>query len=214
LYAFTENFVLPLSHDEVVHGKGSILGRMPGDDWQRFANLRAYYTFMWTHPGKKLLFMGQEFGQQSEWNCEESLDWDVLQYPLHQGVQRLVRDLNRLYRVEPSLHQLDHDPAGFAWIDCNDRDNSVLSYMRKGFDETDFCIVICNLTPVVRYDYRVGVPLGGSYREVFNSDSEWYGGSNIHNGDGCAAEDEPWQGQPLSMAVTLPPLATLVLKRT
>ncbi|MBR9972253.1 1,4-alpha-glucan branching protein GlgB [Magnetospirillum sulfuroxidans] len=213
LYAFTENFVLPLSHDEVVHGKGSILGRMPGDEWQRFANLRAYYTFMWTHPGKKLLFMGQEFGQQSEWNCEESLDWDVLRYPLHQGVQRLVRDLNRLYRVEPSLHQLDHDPAGFAWIDCNDRDNSVLSYMRKGFDETDFCIVICNLTPVVRYDYRVGVPLGGDYREVFNSDSQWYGGSNIHNGDGCTAEDEPWQGQPLSMAVTLPPLATLVLKR-
>ena len=213
LYAFSENFVLPLSHDEVVHGKGSILGRMPGDEWQNFANLRAYYTFMWTHPGKKLLFMGQEFGQRSEWNCEGSLDWYVLRYPLHQGAQRLVRDLNRLYRVEPSLHQLDHDPAGFQWIDCNDRDNSVLSYLRRGHDAQDFCVVVCNLTPVVRYDYRVGVPLGGRYREVLNSDSEWYGGSNIHNGDGIVAEDQPWHDQPLSMAVTLPPLSTVVFKR-
>ena len=212
LYAFSENFVLPLSHDEVVHGKGSILGRMAGDEWQRFANLRAYYTFMWTHPGKKLLFMGQDFGQQREWNCEQSLDWDLLDQPLHQGVQRLVRDLNRLYRVEPSLHQLDHDPAGFAWIDCNDRDNSVLSYMRKGFDESDCCIVICNLTPVVRYDYRLGVPAGGRYREVLNSDSRWYGGSDINNGEGCEAEAQPWHGLPLSIAVTLPPLATLVFK--
>ncbi|AVM74187.1 1,4-alpha-glucan branching protein GlgB [Magnetospirillum gryphiswaldense] len=213
LYAFTENFVLPLSHDEVVHGKGSILGRMPGDDWQRFANLRAYYAFMWTHPGKKLLFMGQEFGQQREWNCEASLDWDSLQNGLHLGAQRLVRDLNRLYRVEPALHQLDHDPAGFQWVDCNDRDNSVLSFLRRGFDGDDFCLVVCNLTPVVRYDYRIGVPLGGRYREVLNTDSHWYGGSDINNGDGAWAEDEPWHDQPLSVAVTLPPLSTLVFKR-
>ncbi|OJX78291.1 1,4-alpha-glucan branching protein GlgB [Magnetospirillum sp. 64-120] len=212
LYAFSENFVLPLSHDEVVHGKGSILGRMPGDEWQNFANLRAYYAFMWTHPGKKLLFMGQEFGQRDEWNCEASLQWHLLDYPLHEGVRRLVRDLNRLYRVEPSLHQLDHDPAGFQWIDCNDRDNSVLSYLRRGHDAADFCVVICNLTPVVRYDYRIGVPLGGRYREVLNTDSEWYGGANIHNGDGIVAEDQPWHDLPMSIPVTLPPLSTLVLK--
>ena len=212
LYAFTENFVLPLSHDEVVHGKGSILGRMPGDEWQRFANLRAYYAFMWTHPGKKLLFMGGEFGQVREWDCEGSLDWHLLDASPHRGVQRLVRDLNRLYRIEPSLHQLDHDSAGFAWIDCADRDHSVLSYRRMGLDGGDFCIVLCNLTPVVRYGYRIGVPVGGWYREVLNTDSEWYGGSNVHNGPGCAAEDQPWNDQPLSIAVTLPPLATLVFK--
>ncbi|MCA1908700.1 MAG: 1,4-alpha-glucan branching protein GlgB [Magnetospirillum sp.] len=213
LYAFSENFVLPLSHDEVVHGKGSILGRMPGDEWQNFANLRAYYAFMWTHPGKKLLFMGQEFGQRDEWNCEASLQWHLLDYPLHEGVRRLVRDLNRLYRVEPSLHQLDHDPAGFQWIDCNDRDNSVVSFIRRGHDANDFCVVVCNLTPVVRYDYRIGVPLGGRYREVLNTDSHWYGGADIHNGDGIVAEDQPWHDQPLCIAVTLPPLSTLVLKR-
>ncbi len=213
LYAFHENFVLPLSHDEVVHGKGSIFGRMPGDRWQRFANMRAYYGFMWTHPGKKLLFMGSEFAQEREWDAEGSLDWHLLDDPMHEGVRRCVRDLNRLYRELPALHQLDHDPQGFAWIDCNDRDNSVLTYMRKAQDPEDVCVVACNFTPVVREGYRVGVPHPGHYSEIFNSDSEWYGGGNIHNQGGRQAEDVPWHGHPYSLDLTLPPLATCVFKR-
>ncbi|CAA7619859.1 1,4-alpha-glucan branching protein GlgB [Magnetospirillum sp. UT-4] len=213
LYAFHENFVLPLSHDEVVHGKGSIFGRMPGDRWQRFANLRAYYAFMWTHPGKKLLFMGSEFAQEAEWNYDASLDWHLLDDPLHDGVRRLVRDLNRVYRTEPALYQLDCDPSGFAWIDCNDRDNSVLTYLRKAQDQEDICVVACSFTPVVRDGYRVGVPHPGFYREILNTDSEWYGGSNIHNDGGRQAEEVPWHGHPYSLNLTLPPLATCVLKR-
>ncbi len=212
LYAFQENFVLPLSHDEVVHGKGSILGRMPGDRWQKFANLRAYYTFMWTHPGKKLLFMGSEFGQNAEWNADASLDWHEMDDPLNKGVHALVRDLNRLYRTEPALHVLDSDPAGFAWVDCNDRDNSALTYLRRGEAEQDLCLVVCNFTPIIRGSYRVGVPKAGFYREALNSDSAWYGGSNADTGGGRWAEEIPWHGLPYSVDLILPPLAVLVLK--
>lgn len=213
LYAFHENFMLPLSHDEVVHGKGSIYGRMVGDRWQRFANLRAYYAFMWTHPGKKLLFMGQEFGQEREWDAEGSLDWHLLADPLHEGVRRIIRDLNAVYREMPALHQLDTEPQGFAWIDCNDRDNSVLTWLRRARDPEDICIVACNFTPIVRESYRVGVPYPGYWREALNSDSEWYGGSNIHNDGGCHSDDIPWHGHPHSISLTLPPLATCVFKR-
>ena len=213
LYAFQENFVLPLSHDEVVHGKGSIFGRMPGDRWQRFANLRSYYAFMWSHPGKKLLFMGSEFAQENEWNCEGSLDWHLLDDGLHKGVQSLIRDLNRLYRVEPCLHELDCEPQGFSWIDCNDRDNSVLTYLRRAQQADDIAVVACNFTPVVRDGYRVGVPHPGYYHEVLNTDSEWYGGGNVHNGGGRQAEEIPWHGHPYSLDLTLPPLATVILKR-
>ncbi|WP_050750734.1 1,4-alpha-glucan branching protein GlgB [Paramagnetospirillum magneticum] len=213
LYAYHENFVLPLSHDEVVHGKGSIFGRMPGDPWQRFANLRAYYGFMWTQPGKKLLFMGQEFAQQSEWNEDASLDWHLLGDGRNEGVMRLIRDLNRLYRTEPALHQLDNEPAGFAWIDCNDRDNSVLTWLRKGFDPGDFLVVAGNYTPMVRDSYRIGVPEPGWYRELLNTDSEWYGGANIHNGGGVHTEEVPWHGHGFSICLRLPPLATCVFKR-
>ena len=213
LYAYHENFVLPLSHDEVVHGKGSIFGRMPGDPWQRFANLRAYYGFMWTQPGKKLLFMGCEFGQEKEWNEDSSLDWHLLGDPRHEGVRRLVRDLNRLYRTEPALHQLDNEPAGFAWIDCCDRDNSVLSWLRRGSDSGETVVVVGNYTPVVRDSYRIGVPAPGFYRELLNTDSEWYGGSNIHNSGGVEAEEVPWHGLGWSVRLRLPPLATCVFKR-
>ncbi len=212
LYAFHENFVLPLSHDEVVHGKRSILGRMPGDDWQRFANLRAYYSFMWTQPGKKLLFMGGEFGQFHEWNNDASLDWHLLDHKSHQGVQQLIRDLNRLYRAEPALHQLDSDPHGFAWIDCNDRDNSVISWVRRAQDPQDFMVAVSNFTPLVRENYRMGVPGPGHYAEVLNTDSEWYGGSNVHNNGGVEAEQVECHGHPWSVCLTLPPLATVLLK--
>jgi 1,4-alpha-glucan branching enzyme len=213
MYAWTENFVLPLSHDEVVHGKGSLLARMPGDDWQRFANLRALYAFMWTHPGKKLLFMGGEIGQRREWHHDRSLDWHLLgEGPYHRGLQRLVRDLNRLYRGERALHELDADPAGFGWIDCADWEQSVLSFVRRARDAGDFVLVVCNFTPVPRVAYRVGVQRPGYYREMINSDAGEYGGSNLGNAGGVWAEPTPWQGQPHSLTLTLPPLAVLVLK--
>jgi len=213
LYAFHENFVLPLSHDEVVHGKGSVMGRMRGDRWQRFANLRAYYAFMYAHPGKKLLFMGQEFGQESEWNCESSLDWHLLDDPMHQGVRRCVQDLNRLYRDLPALHALDCEGHGFAWIDCNDRDNSVLSWMRRGTDPSDIAVVVMNMTPVVREGYRLGLPEGGWYQEMLNTDSAYYGGSDVGLGGGAAAEEMPWHGQPYSACLRLPPLGAVILRR-
>ncbi|OAN53123.1 1,4-alpha-glucan branching enzyme [Paramagnetospirillum marisnigri] len=213
LYAYHENFVLPLSHDEVVHGKGSIFGRMPGDPWQKFANLRAYYGFMWTQPGKKLLFMGCEFAQEREWDEDASLDWHLLNDPRHEGIRRLVRDLNRLYRSEPALHQLDNDSRGFAWIDCTDRDNSVLTWRRMAQDPADFLVVAGSYTPLVRENYRIGVPEAGYYREILNTDSEWYGGSNVHNDGGVWADEVPWNGQPWSIRLTLPPLATCVFKR-
>ena len=213
LYAWTENFVLPLSHDEVVHGKGALLTRMPGDDWQQFANLRTLYAFMWAHPGKKLLFMGGEFGQRREWHHDRSLDWHLLeQGPYHRGLQRLVRDLNRLHRREPALHELDAEPAGFAWIDCADSAQSVLSFVRRARDAGDFVVVVCNFTPVPRYAYRVGVPAPGYYRELLNSDAGEYGGSNLGNAGGVWAEPTPWQGQRCSLALTLAPLGVLMLK--
>ncbi|PKU22648.1 1,4-alpha-glucan branching protein GlgB [Telmatospirillum siberiense] len=212
LYAFHENFVLPLSHDEVVHGKGSIFGRMPGDTWQKFANLRAYYAFMFAHPGKKLLFMGQEFGQESEWNIDASLDWHLLAEPAHQGIRRCVADLNRLYRDLPALHQQDCEAQGFAWIDCNDRDNSVISWRRMAVDPDDFVVVVINFTPVVREFYRLGVPRGGWYQEMLNTDSGYYGGSDVGLAGGRVADDIPWHGHPYSLALRLPPLAALILR--
>jgi 1,4-alpha-glucan branching enzyme len=210
-YGFSENFVLPLSHDEVVHGKGSMLGKMPGDNWQKFANLRAYYAFMWTHPGKKLLFMGSEFGQVREWNHDQALDWHLLDDPMHKGVQTLIGDLNRLYRDYPALHQLDCDPAGFEWIDASDAENSIFVFLRKGQGEVPPVVVACNMTPVVRSDYRVGVPFGGRWREILNSDSEIYGGSNVGNGGHLNALDESWHDRPTSLRLTLPPLAAVIL---
>jgi 1,4-alpha-glucan branching enzyme len=211
LYAFTENFILPLSHDEVVHGKGSLLAKMPGDLWQKFANLRAYYTFMYTMPGKKLLFMGAELGQWSEWNHDGSLDWHLLQFKEHAGLKQALKDLNWLYRSRTALHQRDCEPEGFQWIDCNDGDAGVISYIRRGADPNDFVVVVCNFTPVVRRDYRIGVPRSGRYYEAFNSDSSFYGGSNVGNGDGLCTLGAPRHGQPDSLSVTLPPLGAFVL---
>ncbi len=212
LYAFSENFVLPLSHDEVVHGKGSLLGRMPGDRWQKFANLRAYFGFMFTHPGKKLLFMGGEFGQEREWNHDTSLDWHLLADPFHRGVQTLLRDLNRLYREMPALHEADCEPQGFDWIEANDVENSVYAFVRRSRDGQKLALAVSNLTPVVRYGYRVGVPLPGHYRERLNTDSAIYGGSNVGNAGGATASPIPAHGRPHSLELTLPPLATLVFE--
>ena len=211
LYAFTENFVLPFSHDEVVHGKGSMLFKMPGDEWQRHANLRTLYTYQFTHPGKKLLFMGTEFGQGREWNSAGVLDWYVLEYPLHQGMQRLVRDLAQLYRSHPALHRYEFDWKGFEWIDCHDAPQSILSFLRKG-EGDEQVVVILNLTPLPRHNYRIGVPQAGYYRELLNSDSEFYGGSNLGNGpDPLLAENKPWMDRPCSLSLTLPPLSGLVI---
>jgi 1,4-alpha-glucan branching enzyme len=215
LYAFTENFILPLSHDEVVHGKGSLLQKMPGDEWQRFANLRTLYGFMYGHPGKKLLFMGGEFAQSREWNHDRSLDWHLLDAgPFHRGVQRLVRDLNHLYCAEPALHELDFDAAGFQWIDCSDWEQSILAFLRRARVPADFVVVVCNFTPVVRHGYRVGVPREAFYQEVLNTDAAAYGGGNAGNAGGVRSEPTPAQGQPHSIAITLPPLAVLFLKPT
>ncbi|MBF0093192.1 MAG: 1,4-alpha-glucan branching protein GlgB [Alphaproteobacteria bacterium] len=214
LYAFHENFVLAISHDEVVHGKGSLIGRMPGDEWQKFANLRLYFAFMYTQPGKKLLFMGSEFGVSWEWNHDGSLDWSLLQYPVHRGAQAAIRDLNHLYRATPALHEKDCESDGFAWIDCHDHDQSILSYLRRGKNHDDVVIVICNFTPAPREFYRVGVPLPGLYAEVFNSDSEIYGGSNMGNGGAVLADEIPMHGHAWSLSLTLPPLAGVVLRPT
>jgi 1,4-alpha-glucan branching enzyme len=212
LYAFNENFILPLSHDEVVHGKGSLLTKMAGDEWQRFANLRAYYGFMWGHPGKKLLFMGGEFGQWQEWNFNTSLEWAALEAPNHQGVQRFVQDLNRLYQNEPALYEDDFAESGFEWIDASDTDNSILSYIRKAKSSDEFLVIVTNFTPVPRVGYRIGVPKPGYYREILNSDSAYYWGSNVGNDGGQATEAIPVHGRPQSLALTLPPLATIMLK--
>jgi 1,4-alpha-glucan branching enzyme len=212
IYAFSENFVLPMSHDEVVHGKRSLLDQMPGDLWRKFANLRLLYAYMWTHPGKKLLFMGSDFAQWTEWTHERELPWDLLQWDTHQGIQRLVADLNRLHRGEPSLYELDFKPEGFEWIDCYNHAESVLSYQRKAKDPDDFTIVCCNFTPVPRESYRVGVPHGGQYHEIFNSDSESYGGSNTTNPSLLMASDEGYHMRPHALQVKLPPLGVVVLK--
>jgi len=209
LYAFNENFVLPLSHDEVVHGKRSLIGKMPGDRWQRFANLRAYLGFMYGHPGKKLLFMGGEFAQEQEWSHDRSLDWHLLADPYHLGMQALVRDLNYLYRGVPALHARDCEPDGFAWIEANARDESMLTFLRRGGGARDIAVVACNFTPVVRPQIRIGVPEPGFYRERLNTDSTFYHGSDVGNGGGLQAEPIAWNGQPHSILATLPPLATV-----
>ncbi|MFZ2452675.1 MAG: 1,4-alpha-glucan branching protein GlgB [Methylovulum miyakonense] len=209
LYAFTENFTLPFSHDEVVHGKGSLLNKMPGDEWQRFANLRLLYTLMYTYPGKKLLFMGCEFGQGTEWSFNKVLDWYVLEYECHQGIQTLVKDLNQLYKSEPALYQHDFDYLGFEWIDCHDVQQSIISFRRKSGDE-ELCIVL-NFTPVTRQDYRIGVPKEGVYTEIFNSDSTYYAGTNAGNGV-VTSEPKPWMNLPHSINLTLPPLGGVILK--
>jgi 1,4-alpha-glucan branching enzyme len=210
LYAFHETFILPLSHDEVVHGKGSLLGRMPGDRWQRFANLRAYFAFMWTHPGKKLLFMGGEFGQEHEWNHDSGLDWHSLADPFHAGVRALMRDLNRLYRATPALYRLDCEPQGFSWIDAANGAESILSYLRRGREEHELAVIVCNFTPVPRHDYRIGVPRPGHYRERINTDASIYGGSGVGNAGGLDAEPHPMHGHACSLRLNLPPLGVLI----
>jgi 1,4-alpha-glucan branching enzyme len=209
-YAFSENFVLSLSHDEVVYGKGSLLGRMHGDEWQQFANLRLLYGYMWGHPGKKLLFMGGEFGQRSEWQHDSSLDWHVLQYPLHAGMQRWVRELNRFYASAAALYSLDFHWDGFEWIDSNDNESSVIAFLRKSAS-AEMVLVVCNFTPLVRADYRVGVPRGGYWRERLNSDAVEYGGSGSGNLGGLEAAPLPAHGRFHSLALRLPPLGVLFL---
>jgi 1,4-alpha-glucan branching enzyme len=212
LYAFSENFTLPLSHDEVVHGKGSLLGKMPGDEWQRFANLRLLFGYMYAQPGKKLLFMGGEFGQVSEWNHEASLEWWVTQFPTHAGVQGWVRELNHVYRAEKALHELDNDGHGFEWIDCSDVEQSTITLLRKGRSGDDLVLGAFNFTPVPRYDYRVGVPREGFWLELLNSDAHEYGGSGIGNLGGVEAYAAPVHGRPASVSLTLPPLGAVFLK--
>jgi 1,4-alpha-glucan branching enzyme len=215
MYAYSENFVLPLSHDEVVHVKGSMINKMTGDLWQRFANLRAFYGYMWGHPGKKLLFMGAEFGQWSEWNYKESLDWHLLSPPSdarHAQLLAYLRDLNQLYVGAPALSELDFDPGGFAWIDPHDSDNSVISFQRRGTKEEDTLVFISNFTPVVRHDYRVGVPFAGVYHEILNSDATRYGGGGVVNELPMSSAAIYWQSCPHSIVLTLPPLATIILK--
>jgi 1,4-alpha-glucan branching enzyme len=211
VYAYSENFVLPLSHDEVVHGKGSLIGKMPGDRWQKFANLRAYFAFMWTHPGKKLLFMGGEFAQEREWNHDQSLDWHLLDDPMHAGVKSLIRDLNRLYRELPALHQLDCEPSGFEWIDANDGSGSVYCFLRRGRGEEPPVLVVCNFTPVVRQAYRVGAPEAGYWRTLLNTDDAIYGGSGAGRPDPICTEPTEWHGRPQSLELDLPPLGALLL---
>ena len=212
IYAFTENFVLPFSHDEVVHGKGSLLDQMPGDLWQRFANLRLLFGYQWTHPGKKVQFMGGEFAQWNEWNCDSELQWDLLQRESHQGMQKLVTDLNAIYRREPALHQVDFEYQGFEWIDSHNYNDSALIYLRRAVDPADFLVVACNFTPVVRDDYRLGVPEGGWYEEILNTDSAYYGGSDVGNAPGVEAEASESHSRPFSLVVTLPPLSVVVFK--
>ena len=213
LYAFTENFVLPFSHDEVVHGKRSLLDKMPGDLWQKHATLRALLGYMFSHPGKKLLFMGAEFGQWREWNVESSLDWNLLDYKEHAGLKRWVQDLNHTYQRERSLHEIDFEPGGFSWIDCNDNENSIISMIRRARDPQDFTVIVVNFTPVPRPSYRIGVPEGGWYREILNSDGDMYAGSNMGNGGGVMAESVPDHGFNYSLDLTVPPLGFVLLKR-
>ena len=211
LYAFSENFILPFSHDEVVHGKGSMFGKIPGDDWQKAATLRVLYGFMYAHPGKKLMFMGCEFGQGREWNYDTSLDWHLLAQPLHGGLRQYVADLNRVYAAEPALHEVDFDASGFEWIDCNDNENSVVSFLRRS-KSGETIVALLNFTPVPRDGYRMGVPSPGVYRELINSDAEMYGGSNLGNAGAVTAEPIPSHGHQQSLRLSLPPLGVLLLK--
>ena len=212
MYAYSENFILVLSHDEVVHGKCSMINKMPGDYWQKFAGLRAAYGFMYGHPGKKLMFMGGEFGQFIEWNPDRSLDWHLLDYDMHKKLQQYVKDLNSLYKTEKALHEVDFNHEGFEWIDCNDTDHSIFSFIRKGKDWHDSLLFVCNFTPVVYNDYRIGAPFDVSYREIFNSDSEIYGGSNVGNFGEVKAEHQGYHGKPYSVRLQIPPLGVLVFK--
>ncbi|MEP7325865.1 MAG: 1,4-alpha-glucan branching protein GlgB, partial [Gemmatimonadota bacterium] len=212
IYAFTENFMLPLSHDEVVHGKGSLLGKMPGDEWRKFANLRLLFGYMFVQPGKKLLFMGGEFGQWREWDHESALQWDLLKQPMHQGVQRWVRDLNVLYRAEPALHVHDCEPEGFRWIDCNDAKNSTLVMLRLGNDTDPMLIAACNFTPVPYAGFRIGAPAEGQWQEVLNSDAKHYGGSGQGNLGAVVTSPVAQHGHPQSLSITLPPLAMVMFK--
>jgi 1,4-alpha-glucan branching enzyme len=211
MYAFSENFVLPLSHDEVVHGKGSLLNKMPGDRWQKFANLRSLYAYMWAHPGKKLLFMGGELAEWQEWNYDASLHWNLLEHADHQGVQSLIRDLNRHYREQRALHEIDFESRGFRWLEANDAQNNVLAFARIGEDDAKPVVCVLNLSPVPRYEYRVGMPTCCRWRELLNSDSAYYGGSGIGNLGGVEAEAVPWHDQPFSALLTLPPLGAVWL---
>lgn len=211
-YAFSENFMLPLSHDEVVYGKKSIAGRMPGDEWQKFANLRLLYGYMFSHPGAKLLFMGAEFGQSAEWNFEGSLDWHLLQFGYHEGVKKLITDLNALYKSNPALYEKQFSPEGFEWINYSDHQNAVKSYIRKGNNPKEDLIVVCNFTPVVRENYRIGLPKKGKLTQIFNSDETQYGGSGVSNPKAIKIEAEPWNGREFSAALLLPPLSVVVFK--
>jgi 1,4-alpha-glucan branching enzyme len=210
-YAFAENFVLPLSHDEVVYGKGSLIGKMPGDTWQQFANLRAMYGYMWAHPGKKLLFMGGEFAQRREWTHDDALEWWVLQYPEHAGVQRYITDLNKLYRAEPALHEVDFSAAGFEWVDAHDADASVIAFLRRSKARSPL-LVACNFTPVPRLNYVLGVPSGGYWRELLNSDAGVYGGGGMGNFGGVDAAPVAAHGRFHSLTLILPPLSTVFFK--
>jgi 1,4-alpha-glucan branching enzyme len=212
LYAFSERFILPLSHDEVVHGKNSLLGKMPGDRWQRFANLRAYLAFMWAHPGKKLLFMGGEIAQEFEWSHDGEAPWHRLDDPAHLGVQRLVRDLNRVYADEAALHQRDGEPGGFRWVIGDDRANSVFAFLRFGHEPAPPILAVCNMTPVPRRDYRVGVSRAGRWRELLNSDSGLYGGSNLGNAGAVFTRPDSMHGERQALSLILPPLSTILLR--
>jgi 1,4-alpha-glucan branching enzyme len=213
LYAFTENFVLPISHDEVVYGKRSLLSKMPGDHWRKFANARAFIAYMYGHPGKKLLFMSCEIGQFDEWDHNSSVQWHLLEFEPHRKLQTMVRELNRFYRSQPAMYEVDFSFAGFDWIDFRDVESSVILFLRYAEDRSDFLVFACNFTPLPRYNYRVGVPRAGQYREVFNTDWEGYGGSNVTNGDGPIASDPvSFHGHHQSLAVTLPPLAVVVFR--
>ncbi len=214
VYAFSENFMLPISHDEVVHGKGSLINKMPGDVWQKFANLRLLFAFMFAQPGKKLLFMGCEFAQWSEWNHDSSLDWHLTEQPPHSQVQRLIHDLNHLYRAYPALHAWDCNQEGFSWVDCNDSEQSTLSWLRRGPTSNDEIVAVCNFTPVPRHYYRLGVPSSGSWHEILNTDAEEYGGSGIGNFGSVEAAPIGWHGQPCSLTISLPPLGTLFFKKS
>jgi 1,4-alpha-glucan branching enzyme len=212
LYAFTENFVLVISHDEVVHGKRSMLGKMPGDLWQKFANLRLFYGYMFGHPGKKLLFMGGEFGQWDEWNFDKSLDWHLTGFRQHSRLQKYMQDLNRLYTSEPALYEVDYAWQGFEWIDFHDADNSTVAFIRRSKDPADHIVIACNFTPVPRPAYRIGVPEQCFYREILNSDSDDYWGSNVGNRGGVQSDAVAWHNQPCSMEITLPPLGVVYFK--
>ncbi|MGH8597532.1 MAG: alpha amylase C-terminal domain-containing protein, partial [Gammaproteobacteria bacterium] len=209
LYAWTENFILPLSHDEVVHGKRALLAKMPGDRWQQFANLRSLYAYMWARPGKKILFMGGEIAQSREWNHDASLDWHLLEHDAHRGVRSLVRDLNHVYRTEPALHEADCEPAGFRWIDANDADDNAISFLRIAPSGGRSILCVGNFSPIVRRGFRVGVPARGLYREILNTDSAIYGGSNVGNSGGVHTEDVPCHAHPYSLVLTLPPLGVV-----